>query len=137
MEWTLTTWNTPKRNMELPPQPTTMAALAGDSGFLHIVAFLGSVVDVYNLFSCCKKFCFCTLSEKAARIDVLRKMFLRNLARGLAPFGLPLEQFLAALRADKVSISGGFALAVVTGKFPPPPTPPREGERRRPLRRGR
>ncbi len=48
---------------------------------------------------------------------LLRRLFLRNLERGLREFGLPVKPFLDALAADHAQLSGGFALQVVQGKF--------------------
>ena len=91
--------------------------LQGNSALvLAIASFLSSVVDHLAFFSVSKDINRASPQEKILRAAMLRDVFLSNLKRGLAPFGLPLEQFLAALRAGKASISGGFALQVVTGK---------------------
>jgi len=84
---------------------------------LAISSYVASVTDVLALFSTSKAVCFCSPEEKVRRTAVLRETFLSNLARGLAPFGVSVPQFLAALQADKASISGGFALGSVTGRF--------------------
>ena len=47
--------------------------------------------------------------------DYLREEFTNNLERGLKPFFLECEPFLHAL--NRVHLSGGFALQVVTGQF--------------------
>jgi hypothetical protein len=94
------------------------AVLHGDAKFrLAIASFLNSAADVLALYSTSKAICFCSPEEKVRRTAVLRETFLSNLARGLAPFGVSVPQFLAALQADKASISGGFALGGVTGRF--------------------
>lgn len=82
-----------------------------------IASFLPSVVDVYNLFSLTKSICFCSTSEKDARVAMLRRTFIANLSRFLIPFGVSPYAFLTALSEDGASISGGFALACVTGRI--------------------
>lgn len=90
--------------------------LAHDSHLLReIASFLPSVVDVNNLFCLSKSICFCSVKEKDARVAMLRLTLLRNLTRMLVPFGVSALEFVAALRADGASVSGGFALACVTG----------------------
>jgi len=84
---------------------------------LAMASYMPSVTDVLALYSTSKSICYCSPDEKDRRTAVLRETFLSNLARGLAPFGVSVPQFLAAMQADKASISGGFALGCVTGRF--------------------
>ena len=125
----------PPAHTDIPPQPEIFAHSAAEAAkdpsqqtasrevlfqgtlVLTIASFLTSVTDVLALYSTSKAICFCSPDEKDRRTAVLRETFLSNLARGLAPFGVSVPQFLAALQADKASISGGFALGVVTGRF--------------------
>ena len=80
-----------------------------------IASFLPSVADVYQLFSVSKSICFCTVEEKNARILMLRQILLANLVRSLEPFGIPMSAFVTAMRSERLSVSGGFALGCITG----------------------